>query len=201
MMSLTTQTTIPEMLKMRKENVKVSLPEPEKVSIKNDKIDEKEDLLYSDTDKNSEPKDKEIKKMPGRVTVENGEPAEVKRVPVREESERRIPKARDLLREETSEDKNPILQGKEPEIPPQYNIGERKGEPVGEQIQEDKKKKLIQQIHIKAGELRKAEIWGNDSYIKFLEKRFKKHSSKDMSVKELEIAVDLMEKILEAPSK
>lgn len=78
-----------------------------------------------------------------------------------------------------------------------YDIGDRPGETVGDQLEIDKKKKLIQQIHIKNAELKKAGMWKNDSYVKFLEKQFSKHSSKELSVKQLEIAIDLMNKILQ----
>jgi len=94
---------------------------------------------------------------------------------------------------EPSEDRNPISPGREPELTP-YDIGERQGPTAGDQLEKDKKK-LIQRIHIVATDLKKAGIWKNESYVNFLEKQFGKHSSKDMTVKELELAIDLMDKI------
>jgi len=169
-MSITIPTTVPEMLKMREKNIKTSLPKPDKIVdkavIENPKIDEKEELLYPDTEK------------------------EVKKIPIKEEIE-----------QAKLEDTHPIGNG--PNIPEEehrereYDIGERAGVTVGEQLEKDKKKKLIQRIHIVAGDLKKAGIWQNESYVAFLEKQFSKHSSKDMTVKELELAVDLMKKIYE----
>ena len=88
------------------------------------------------------------------------------------------------------------------DIETEYSIGEREGVTVGEQLEADKKKKkLIQIIHILKKDLEDAGIWKKDTYGKFLQKQFQKHSSKDMNVEELEKAIELMNKILKSYKK
>jgi len=131
----------------------------------------------------------EVKKVPIK---------EVKKVPVREgslEDKELIRSVNKRTIDEKKNDPNPI--GKGPNIPDEkkdYDIGERKGETVGEQIQEKERKNLLVSIHITKAELIRSGAWKQEDYSKFLDKQFGKMSAAQLTMKELQEAVEKLRK-------